>query len=248
MKKIIQTSLMLCLAGQVFASEKSEMAATLSQLSGQKVEVSQVNKTAMNGVKEIVVKAKQGSEIIYMSEDGQFILEGNIINIKSGANLKTETERSLRQELMKDHADSLQSIDFYPDVMKEHITVFTDIDCGYCRKLHEEIDGYNNLGIGVSYVFFPRTGLDTASYDKAVNVWCATDQKQALTNAKSGGTIEPKMWKNPIKPQDNLGIQAGSHKVGTPSIVLDDGTLIRGFMPPTGVKAKLAILEKTVIN
>ena len=217
MKKIIHASLMLCLAGQVVASEKSEMAAALSQLSGQKVEVSQVNKTAMNGVKEIVLKAEQGNEIIYMSEDGQFILEGNIINIKNGVNLKTETERSLRKELMADHADSLQSIDFYPDAMKDHITVFTDIDCGYCRKLHEEIDGYNDLGIGVSYVFFPRTGLDTASYDKAVNVWCAADQKKALSNAKAGGTIEPKMCENPIKSQFMLGIQAG---IPVPALVL----------------------------
>lgn len=244
MKKIIQASLMLCLAGQVVASEKTEMAATLSQLSGQRVEVSQVNKTAMNGVKEIVVKAKQGNEIIYMSEDGQFILEGNIINIKNGTNLKTETERSLRQELMADHAESLQSIDFYPDSMKQHVTVFTDIDCGYCRKLHEEIDQYNELGIGVSYVFFPRGGLDSNSYDKAVNVWCAADQQQALSNAKSGGAIEPKMCENPIKSQFNLGIQAGVHKVGTPSIVLEDGTLVRGYLPPKNLKTKLDQLKQ----
>ena len=248
MGKIINISLMMCLAGNAFASEETEMAVTLSQITGKNLEVTRVSKTAMNGVKEVIIKAEQGNEIIYISDDSQFVFEGNIIDIKNGTNLKTETERSLRKELMADHADSLQSIDFYPDVMKNHITVFTDIDCGFCRKLHEEIDGYNNLGIGVSYVFFPRTGLDTASYDKAVNVWCATDQKQALTNAKSGGDIEPKMCKNPIKSQFNLGIQAGIHKVGTPSIVLDDGTLIRGFMPPKGVKAKLALLEKRVIN
>ncbi|WP_154224086.1 thioredoxin fold domain-containing protein [Marinicella rhabdoformis] len=244
MRKMVQTGLLMGLTCNVMASEQSEMSATLSQLSGQKVEVTQVNKTAMNGVKEIVVKAKQGNEIIYMSDDGQFIVEGNIINIKSGINLKTETERSLRKELMADHAESLQSIDFYPDAMKQHVTVFTDIDCGYCRKLHEEIDQYNDLGIGVSYVFFPRGGLNSGSYDKAVNVWCAEDQQQALSDAKSGGEIKPMMCENPITSQFNLGIQAGVHKVGTPSIVLTDGTLVRGYMPPKNLKAKLDQLKE----
>ena len=183
-----------------------------------------------------------GTEVVYLSADGQYFISGDLLNLKTRENLSEVAQRNVRKKIV----DELKTtpVRFKAKDEKHVLRVFTDIDCGYCRKLHEEIDGYNDLGIGVSYVFFPRTGLDTASYDKAVNVWCAADQKKALSNAKAGGTIEPKMCENPIKSQFMLGIQAGIHKVGTPSIVFDDGTLVRGFLPPAGVKSKLEHLER----
>ena len=244
MKKTFQTLLLATLSTGALASDKAQITKTLEQYSGQELTVSHINKTVLPGINEVVVTGQFGQEVFYMSEDGQYMLEGKLLDVKNKVNLKTETENSLRKELMADHTKSLQTIDFYPDSMKDHITVFTDIDCGFCRKLHEEMDGYNDLGIGVSYVFFPRAGLQSESFDKAVNVWCAADQQKAMTAAKSGDLVEPKMCKNPITSQFNLGIQAGVHKVGTPSVVFADGSLIPGYLPPEAMKARLDALKK----
>mgnify|MGYP000032360424 CR=1 FL=1 len=206
------------------ASDKEQIEQTLKQFGNQNITVSQINETPLQGIKEVVVKGQQGPEVFYMSDNGQYMLEGKLFDVKNRIDLKAETEKSLRKELMETQLNTIQSIDFFPADMTEHITVFTDIDCGYCRKLHQDIEGYNDLGIGVSYLFFPRAGLQSASYDKAVNVWCSKDNKSAMTLAKSGETIEPKMCKNPITSQFNLGIQAGVHKVGTPSVVFNDGS------------------------
>ncbi len=245
MKKITQVGLFLTLSGSVIAAnDNAQYETTLKAYANQELTVDKVNETPMDGIKEVVVSGQFGQEIFYMSENGQYMLEGKLVDLKNRINLKTQTENSMRKELMADHAENLQSIDFYPDAMKDHITVFTDIDCGYCRKLHEDMQGYNDLGIGVSYVFFPRAGLQSESFDKAVNVWCAADQQQAMTAAKSGQNIEPKMCKNPITSQFQLGIQAGVHKVGTPTVVFSDGSLVPGYLPPEAMKARIDSSKK----
>ena len=127
--------------------------------------------------------------------------------------------------------------------MTDHITVFTDIDCGYCRKLHQEVEQYNDLGIGVSYLFFPRTGLNTPSHQKAINVWCASDQQNAMTQAKNGVELPPLMCENPIESQYMLGIGAGVHKVGTPSVVFDDGSMVPGYLPAQAMKQRIATIK-----
>lgn len=106
--------------------------------------------------------------------------------------------------------------------------VFTDIDCGYCRKLHSEMDQYLNEGIEVRYLFFPRAGLDSDSYNKAVAVWCAKDRNAALTKAKKGENIEMKQCENPVKAHMLLGEEFGAS--GTPMIVTDKGTIIPGYV------------------
>src|SRR5690606_35260891 len=116
-------------------------------------------------------------------------------------------------------------------------TVFTDIDCGYCRKLHAEMQGYNELGIGVSYLFFPRSGLKTASYDKAVSVWCAADQQKAMDKAKAGSQVAEKQCDNPVAEQYQAGLASGV--TGTPALILQDGTMLPGYMPPDQLKQRL---------
>jgi thiol:disulfide interchange protein DsbC len=118
---------------------------------------------------------------------------------------------------------------FGADDAKHTITVFTDIDCGYCRKLHREIDDYNKENIRVRYLFYPRAGVGSPSYDKAVSVWCADDRKQAMTDAKSGKTLESKSCDNPVKGHLVLGELMGVN--GTPAIVLESGELLPGYVP-----------------
>jgi len=115
--------------------------------------------------------------------------------------------------------------------------VFTDIDCGYCRKLHADMDKYNAQGIRVRYLFYPRAGLRSESYRKAVSVWCADDRKAAMTAAKTGRPLPARSCVNPVADQYNLGRQLGVR--GTPALVLEDGEIIPGYVPPDKLRTML---------
>jgi thiol:disulfide interchange protein DsbC len=112
---------------------------------------------------------------------------------------------------------------------KHTVTVFTDIDCGYCRKLHQEIADYNQQGIKVRYLMYPRAGVGSESYNKAVWVWCADDRQDAITRAKRGEEIPHKTCANPVKEQFELGQTLGVR--GTPSIILENGQMVPGYVP-----------------
>lgn len=211
----------------------------IQKLTNQQITVQSVTDTPLKDIKEVVIKNGPTNQIIYMSENGEYLLEGKLMDMKNRTNLTEQTENTLRHDLMEDFLKTHGSIDFLPANMTDHITVFTDIDCGYCRKIHQEIEGYNALGIGVSYLFFPRAGLNTSSHQKAINVWCATDQQKAMTLAKNGEELPPMMCPNPIESQYNLGIGAGVHKVGTPAVVFANGTMIPGYLPPQAMKQRI---------
>ena len=118
----------------------------------------------------------------------------------------------------------------FPAKEQKHvITVFTDIDCGYCRKLHAEMDKYNEEGITVRYLMFPRAGVDSPSYKKAVTVWCSKDQLDAMTRAKNGENLPNLTCDNPIQEEYELGQLIGVR--GTPAIVMDDGGMLPGYVP-----------------
>ena len=122
---------------------------------------------------------------------------------------------------------------------KAWVVVFTDIDCGYCRTLHNEIERFNELGIEVRYAFFPRSGLGTPSYNKAVSVWCAENQRQAMTLAKQGKRIQNIFCDNPVQEQYEKGIQMGVK--GTPSLFTNNGRNIPGYVPPADLAKILGI-------
>lgn len=216
----------------------------IQQLSEQNITITSIKDSPVEGFKEIIIKGAANQEILYLSEDGQFMFQGNLMNLKSKQNLTQMAQNSLRHELLTEFKKTHKSIDFLPEQMTEHITVFTDIDCGYCRKLHQEVEQYNALGIGVSYLFFPRAGLNTASHQKAVNVWCADDQQAAMTSAKNGENLPPLMCPNPIESQFNLGLGAGVHKVGTPAVIFDDGSMIPGYLPAAAMKQRIELIKQ----
>lgn len=240
MNKLITLALLL-LTSTVFANADVEKyKAALSKVTSANIKVISVNDTPVKGIKEILVDGGRGSEILYISEDGKYIVNGSLFDIENRVDLTDQKKSVLRKELLSDMGDS-QRINFYPEDMKYHVTVFTDIDCGYCRKLHAEMQQYNDLGIGISYLFFPRAGLKSGSYDKAVNVWCAADQQQAMTLAKAGEAVEPKTCDNPITAHYNAGVSAGVS--GTPALVLDSGTIMPGYLPPAQLKQRLDALS-----
>jgi thiol:disulfide interchange protein DsbC len=125
-----------------------------------------------------------------------------------------------------------------PKEGERYITVFTDIDCGYCRKLHfETIPKLVDAGVKIRYLLWPRAGLESESYDKAVSAYCSDDPVQALTDAKAGKDIEPIVCENPVAEHFKIGIDGGVR--GTPNIVLDNGTIIPGYVPAERILGQL---------
>lgn len=170
-----------------------------------------------------------GPDVLYITKDGHYVLEGDLLNTQTRENL-TETIRSSARLKLINAADPKNMIIFAPKRVKHTVTVFTDVDCAFCRKLHSQIADYNKLGIAIRYMAYPRSGVNTASYYKAVSVWCSPDRKAALTRAKLGEPMKRLVCDNPVRRQmalaDKLGITA------TPTLILEDGSLISGYIPP----------------
>ena len=169
-----------------------------------------------------------GTMVFYISKDGRYMLQGDIVDLSAEKNL-TEDKRGQTRLKLLSTVPAEGAISFEPKQVKHTITVFTDIDCGYCRKMHSEIAQYTQLGIRVRYLAFPRTGIDSPSYDKTVSVWCAKDRNQAMTDAKADKPVVTKTCANPVKQEFELGKQIGV--TGTPTLVLEDGSLLPGYVP-----------------
>ncbi len=178
-----------------------------------------------------------GAQIFYVTKDGKFFVHGDVYDTARQANL-TEARRSGARlaALAKVGEDNM--IIFSPPKPRHTITVFTDIDCGYCRKLHSEIDQYLKEGIRVRYLFYPRAGAGSPSYDKAVSVWCAKDRNQALTRAKSGAEPKKLSCANPVREHMELSERFGVN--GTPAIVTESGRLLPGYVPAKRLSQALA--------
>lgn len=166
--------------------------------------------------------------VLYISEDASFIIEGDISDFKTGQNYTMAYRNASRFAAVEAQKDSM--IIFSPEKgqTKHVISVFTDIDCYYCQKLHKEVAEFNRLGIEVRYLAYPRQGLSSPSYAKAVSVWCAEDKKAALTKAKNGENIPSKKCDNPVTKHFALGNQLGVR--GTPAIVLENGQIYPGYI------------------
>ena len=126
---------------------------------------------------------------------------------------------------------------FAPEVVRHTITVFTDVDCGYCARMHRQMADYNRLGIKIRYTAFPRAGVGSSTWDKMVSVWCAKDQHNAITDAKAGNAIEPRSCPNPVREQYEAGRAIGV--TGTPALVLESGEIIPGYVPPDELASRL---------
>jgi len=197
------------------------------------------NKSVIAGVTEIVIDSANSSEVFYMTDDGKYLISGSIIETASRKDVTEEKKSSLRKDIVQQF-DKDQRMDFYPKDMKHHVTVYTDIDCGYCRKLHSEMKQYNDLGIGISYLLYPRSGIGSKSYDKAVTAWCAVDRNEAMTQSQNGEILPAQQCDNPVKAHYASGRKVGVK--GTPNIVTDSGLLLPTYMPPEALLQKLNML------
>jgi thiol:disulfide interchange protein DsbC len=199
-------------------------AAIVKKIDGIKLE--DVRMSPINGIYEVT----RDSEISYLSSDGRYAILGDMVDLDSEANISEIRRRGIRARMIETVPET-EMLVFSPKDPKYTITVFTDIDCGYCRRLHSQIAEYNRLGIRVRYLFFPRTGPDTESWHKAEAVWCASNRNDALTRAKNGEEIKsPKCPSDIVKRDYELGQKLAVD--GTPAIFLANGEMLPGYSPP----------------
>lgn len=225
----------LAAAQSAAALTKEELAANL-----QGVDAADISESPIAGVFQVAV----GSSVAYVTEDGRYLMQGELYDLQSSTNLTEQTRASARVELL-DGVPADQMIVFSPPNGEpaHRVTIFTDVDCGYCRQFHREIARVNELGIEVRYLFFPRTGPDTDSWAKAEKVWCAEDRQAALTEAKLGGSIpDATCADNPVGMHYDLGHQVGVR--GTPAIFTSSGENIGGYLPPDTLLERLEELDQ----
>lgn len=178
-----------------------------------------------------IFQVTRGPSIVYVTEDARYIFSGDIIDINNKfENITEQSRRHARVSAIKDIA-AKNAIIFAPKEVKNTVTIFTDVDCGYCRKLHGQIKAFNDKGIAVQYLAFPRSGPDTDSYKKAINIWCSDNKNQAMTTAKSGKPVKKQICDtHHINEQFQLGVLMGVN--GTPTMILENGTVIPGYLTP----------------
>lgn len=224
MKKIFQfTALLLAVILNPAQADDEAIKQAFAQ-SMPKLKLDSIKPSVINGLSEISV----GNNIYYVSDDGKYLLQGHLIDIAQRTDLtELRLSSSRKAAIEKIGADNM--IIFKPKISKYTVTIFTDIDCGYCRKLHSEIDSYLTQGITVQYLFFPRAGKNSDSYKKAVSVWCASDRNAALTAAKKDQKLESKTCDNPVDAHMKLGEEFDVR--GTPMIVTEKGNVFPGYLP-----------------
>ncbi|MGH8541158.1 MAG: thioredoxin fold domain-containing protein [Stenotrophobium sp.] len=223
------------------AGDTPEMAALRAKL-GKTLDVKNVTlrPSPMPGIYEV----QSGMNFGYVTADGEYLIEGDLVRLSTGEQI-TDKQRSAARLAAVDKIGEQNMIVFAPpkDKIKHTITVFTDVDCGYCRMLHSQVAEYNAKGIAIRYVSFPRTGPNTESFRNAEVVWCSADRKDALTKAKLGDPMKgDSSCKNPVTDEYMTGVSIGVR--GTPSLILDDGSMITGYQPPEQLAQVLDTLGK----
>jgi thiol:disulfide interchange protein DsbC len=228
---ILLASAALLMSNTGFADEAAIKKALGEFMPGSSVD--SIKASEVKGLYEVVT----GGNIFYASEDGRYLLQGQLFDAVAKKNITENKLADVRKAALEKVGEKKMII-FKPEAAKHVVSVFTDIDCGYCRKLHSEIDQYLAQGITVRYLFFPRAGKGSDSYAKAVSVWCAADKQKALTAAKKGDSLDNKTCDNPIDEHMALGEAFGMS--GTPMIVTEKGNVLPGYVPAAQLAKILA--------
>ena len=193
--------------------------------------VDKIAAAPMPGFRQVIV----GGQVVYVSDDGKYLLQGTLLDVAGREDLNEVAMSGLRSDLLETVPES-DRIVFSPEDPEYTVSVFTDVDCGYCRKLHGEMDEYHARGIAIEYLAFPRMGPGSENFDEMVAVWCAEDPRAALTDAKAVGTIRGDCT-SPVAMQYALGQRLGL--TGTPMIIASDGSHLGGYVPAAQLRQML---------
>jgi thiol:disulfide interchange protein DsbC len=228
----------LMVASNAIALSPTELKAKLNQIRPE-LKVTSIEMSDLPGFYDVIL---EGDTRLLVKEDASYFIAGDLYRIEESrfVNVSEEDRNVMRRELIA-AVDESEMVIFSPreGLKKASVTVFTDIDCGYCRKLHKEVPELNRLGIEVRYLAYPRAGVDSDSYDKYVSAWCADNKQIGITKAKLGKEIEKRTCANPVAAQYELGNKIGVR--GTPALVYEDGTLQPGYLPADQLAIRLGI-------
>jgi|TARA_B110000211_G_scaffold25064_1_gene25690 thiol:disulfide interchange protein DsbC len=233
------------LAPNVGAGEYTELESSLARINPDMKAVN-IATTPMFGIYDVLLNT---GDRLYMSADGDFFFAGTMYQNRYGEGLVNLTEQgAIKSRLAAMQTPQAQQTWVFPAVgeKKATISVFTDVDCYYCQKLHLEIADINALGIEVRYLAFPRAGLGSPSYQVLVDAWCAENTNEYLTEAKlrshnkQARQKSPKACENPVMAHYNLGQEIGVN--GTPAIVFESGELLPGYLPANELAKRLDLL------
>lgn len=183
-----------------------------------------------------ILQVRLGSDIVYVTDDGRYLLQGRVLDLDTRQDITDQAKSRIRHELVQeiDHDDLIS----YGSADSEfEVIVFTDVDCGYCRRLHQQVEAYNDAGIRISYAAFPRAGIGSDTFRKMTSVWCSDEQQSAMDLAKAGGTPEPLECDAPVAELYEMGQSVGV--TGTPALVTPNGDLIPGYVPPEDLRVRL---------
>lgn len=234
---LIVSGMIFPMLAQAANNDSNAVVAKLKKVMPQ-IEVSSVAESSIPGLYEVAVV---GNGIIYMSEDGSHFVAGDMYRLEAQGvtNVTEKKQEGKRAELISQLNEKEMIVFPASGKEKAEITVFTDIDCGFCRQLHAEVKQYNDLGITVRYMAYPRAGYGSNSYNKYVSVWCADDQNAMMTKAKQRQQVPSKQCQNPIQKQYLTGQALGVNS--TPNIFLESGQLIRGYVPANDLAVQLGL-------
>lgn len=236
MSPLLASAALVALFPATAAADASVEEALAAKVPG--VEAEDIRATPVPGLWEVAV----GAQVVYLSEDGRYMVRGELIDLMTGQNMTGERQNELQSALasrVSREFDESTMVVFSPVSPSHTITVFTDVDCGYCRKLHREIDEYTKRGIKVRYMFYPLAGPGSESWAKADAVWCSPDRNEAMTRAKLGESVKATQpcEATPAARHYELGTQLGIR--GTPTILTDGGEILRGYLPADQLKSYL---------
>ena len=219
---------------QAQAGEAEARKAVAAMLPQAKIE--SVTPAATAGWYEVVAQG----QVLYVSADGAHLMAGDLWQVGQRVNLSAQRKDGIRRDALA-AIGSERRIVFAAAEPRHRVTVMTDFDCGYCQRLHQDIAQYNARGITVEYLLYPRGGLGSASYDKAVAVWCAADRKQSFTLAKQGTAPPPASCPTPIADNYSLVERIGGI-IGTPAVI-DAAGAMTGYQTPEQMVARLDALR-----
>ncbi|MBD3821253.1 MAG: DsbC family protein [Thiotrichales bacterium] len=235
-KQFLKKSLLAMMLSTAFMAtaqaDEQAIRNTLKEITPNAAEA-KITPSVIPGLYQVVL----GTRVLLMDDKARYVFSGDLIDLKTRKNLTTAAENKQRKSIL-DSLDESKMI-VYPakGATKRTITVFSDIDCPYCKKLHDDIPKLTAAGIKVRYLSFPRAGVGSGSYKKAVAVWCSTDRRKALDKVMTGGAVDMKTCANPVMNDMKLAELFGVN--GTPNILLDDGELIPGYVESKDLIQKL---------
>lgn len=195
--------------------------------------IDRIGPAPFTGFREVVA----GGQVLYVSDDGTYLIQGGLLDLVKRKDLSEQAMAKVRGDVLKTIPVRDRIVYSPAGAPKYTVVVLTDIECGFCRKLHNDMAEYTKRGIQIEYLAFPRAGIGSKDYRDMVSVWCADDRRKALTDAKNGRSIPAKSCTNPVNMQYAAGVRMGLG--GTPMILSTTGDLLSGYLPPDALEQRL---------